>query len=778
MTDLEDDVPPDNVLIRIIDHVNDLQTLFSLLTVSYQIFKIASRRLYRNPFRSAALATNNTHRVYGRLLEFLIDSLHSRDKRSDSTDEDSNDIIETLKTFRQRTTPASAQSHARIDYLAFVESMDGLPEYIASPKLGISMHWVERAIGLPWDNNLMNALSSLIAWGLGQHQQWRNIVDVIVPLYDLDRFASTMDKMLAVERIIFDMGQQVDRLDNTIRIDVMRRAVNFINQWESQRLARGNAALKAVAIVNLTSQELADEQIQALERSIYDMVVPCTDWFQEIHLGNWTQWRRLAVSDADYKAVQSIDLLSGAPSLSSLPSPSVLESILRRCRSLRSLAIACSSADAFKWAVHQPKHHGISLQHLIVQCDTPEHVRDIVEDALEAFGSTLCTASFHRTSPLNSCVAVSEVIDIDDPSFRHGPVIRFNSRWRLPNMTSLRISTRGMIYINLSQAFEYCPRLESLELEDDTPKYTPSEVATRATQWPNDGFPSLRHLVLRGYPAVLFSPVTLCAMRAQLTTLELQGTGWLGHERRFFIPPASDMRQARLEVWWGQGRQSWMSEVTQEKEEKQQQQQQQEKEGDHWQQFPNLQSLKLVGECALWFPLEVLAQEGAYPQLKTLTLDIGGHRFPSLMGNQTGLVDNNGETAQQSALGHDCHNTPLPLESLYLIGSWEVTDASLERLLHGLCPKLKLLVLQQARHYTNAELVTIAERHPTLERVVTSRYLRIRDTKQAGLELLPWPNKSNNGFGGSGDTCQAPTAAMLAQITGQKDLRCADNQDV
>ncbi|KAF9164462.1 hypothetical protein DFQ26_001436 [Actinomortierella ambigua] len=463
----------------------------------------------------------------------------------------------------------------------------------------------------------------------------------------------------------------------------------------------------------------------------------------------------------------------------------------------------------------------IPLQHLRVEYETPEHLPMLLEDALAAFGETLCTVRFECRSSLATLAAskTASERDIDDPSFRHGPEIQLGGGgggggWHCPNLTSLHILARGMIHWEdiMGSILLECPCLEVLEVVDDTPKYsllsssssttTSTNISSSTRAW---SLPSLRRLVLKGYPAVTFSPRSLSSMGAQLTSLELYGAGWLGDERRFFIPPASETRRAKMEAW-RRPRQKLLQEK---------------KNNDTrwWWHLPNLQSLKLVGECALWFPVETVLAQGACPRLRTLTLDIGGHRFPSLIGGgacqqekeqdmEEREEEEEREDRDTEEIGH-CHNRqkdaqdtsattlaaapPSCLTSLSLIGAWEVTDATLNRLLlmpdsgsdsgsgsgGGLCPKLEALVLHQARHYTNAGLVVIAEQHPTLERVVTSRYLRGRDAKRAGLELLPWSGVGRSkGTGADGHEHATeyqgppPTVADLAQITGQKDLRC------
>ncbi|KAF9972187.1 hypothetical protein BGZ73_004726 [Actinomortierella ambigua] len=464
----------------IIDHVNDMNTVFSLLTVNKLAFSTAVRVLWRNPFRWVENSETAREKLYS-----LINQLRPG-------------VVP-----REHVLPGWPNRRLRpyVDYLSYIVHIEH-----QDPSIPVKNIYADEEL-TPKEQRLLK-VRSYITWAACGHRL-REMKTLQFDLAVVSQYHRHVREMVKLETVIHE-SQPVFLL-RTVWEPIVQFVQSFIHAHGLERGRRLRIETKpgdswrryglkqACALLNpLTPREL---------RVLNDIKMAHFSAHREhTNLDDIREWR---ISNPD----------------------DLFKELLPRLRRLESLtAIVRGCYRPFMWDVYeqgdwvssfrttqrfhsQPlSYPGLPLKKLSLICHT-DTFASCVEDALIAFGPTLERCEIE-------CKQVQDVFDDYDEDFFHesddeADLLRVGEDWVLPRLRHLTIINKSqpLLVAFDSGALSNAPQLETLYVLD--PMSTTGDPASYSGSRPSVHMnfawclPNIRSVKLYGTAACEFHPETL-----------------------------------------------------------------------------------------------------------------------------------------------------------------------------------------------------------------------------------------------------------------------------
>ncbi|KAF9161786.1 hypothetical protein DFQ26_004161 [Actinomortierella ambigua] len=321
-----------DVLAHIISRVEDRKTLFLLLVVSKDVFKLSCRVLYRDPLRYLLEGTRKSLRKDRLAFIRLVLAL------SPATDNDTR-LLRTVFDAPPGQQPVPPSTQPMLDYLALIRVVrweDAIGPSLASQKkkrlLPGSSH-VER--------ERKAFLRSALTWCISGHQLG-NIRELEIEPKSLEMFTSMAYQLARVRTIVI----HVDRDDDHV-VDIYRLAIRLVQEIHKHH---GHNLLHECRL------SVNPLELHRQSNELYSLAVELSKLLPPISLGGHT-WVPHGPLDADLSRLTTL-VTAQRPWLSivRLYQGFSAGQIMQRCRALARVAIELdtdilSNGSLFEWAV-------------------------------------------------------------------------------------------------------------------------------------------------------------------------------------------------------------------------------------------------------------------------------------------------------------------------------------------------------------------------------------------------------------------------------------------
>ncbi|KAG0227730.1 hypothetical protein BGW42_002749 [Actinomortierella wolfii] len=661
---------PTEILKIIVDRVNSVGTLFSLLTASKVMFTLASKALYRDPTWMAASTRSETR--YNKFLDFMLACSPVDDKET--------------KVLRDVRGIQRLQEETYADYRAMIRVFDmGSEDSFVTTSLAN-----HPALALVQEHYRMDFRTAM-GW-MAHHIMWSALYNHFSNLERLDIPGAYVQLYIDVIPSLTNLRHVTFNLSRTLRptnpsvfsiVEYHMAGLVFVERFIK---CHGLRRLQSADFRNVEMYHLEDEASIAIKTRIQRLLGPPAN-LTTIDSNTWPTL--IAYADVlDLSKVKQWSWLpDGAWTTFAKCWPNIsLQSLMQQCRSLDRLETELLDPEVFQWAVAERrmhKTHGepqqlVPLRIMNFSCPAGS-METLINDVIQGFGETLhecnfSTAAFSMGGP--------DKIKIGE------------GWWKAPKLTQLRIYSKSMVILH-PDTLRATPALEQLILHDSDrlsiERFHELDNDEDVQLQPMWHLPNLWKFDLSGCAGGMFDPRSFAHMQA-ITFISLRGFIFL--DRHIFPKPRSFADLHRPLWTWDIG-------------------------------LPNLTTLNLSGYHAARFRFRFLL---LCPSLRSVSLRIGGHcvSVPDDLGCYS---DDDSPSSNQDMVTNSCPT----LRELQLVGRFAISDKALTLLFTRLCPRLAYLVLDRCRRFTMAKLVELCEAHPSLDNVM-SRQITNKEMRALKLE--------------------------------------------
>ncbi|KAG0252626.1 hypothetical protein DFQ27_007940 [Actinomortierella ambigua] len=485
-----------DVIALIIDNVDDRGTLFSLLTVSKEVFRYTCRALYRDPFRFIYPydLSDNARKSSLSLVQLLL-------ALSPAADDDSNLVRRALGVPPKLKFESTIPPTTMVDYLSFIQCVrwDTVADHlIASLENTVLQDW-QPPPGSSQDDESF-ALST-VTWCLCGHQLGR-IRELEVEHDAIERYIAAASQLSRLRTLAVAPFYGVQRDDHSIPV---------VRLVEALQLHHGKDLLRDC---HLSWEDVPD----SMSKNTFQWKVDIHRLLPLILPRDLKLALPLRPTDSYLSRLESMVTTSTVyhrwHDIIQEYSDMTVGQVLQRCRALTSLGLdfalgRIDDPSVLAWAVDEAceraagrlRAPAVPLANLkiFLHWFTPSFAHRVLMDGLRGFGPTLQCLSFELLT-LN----LNELLD--------GPDYQL-PRMSIPKDGSVMMEQLGTIYFKSvdprlfdPNLLNFCPYLRNLDV---SLRYYPNSYVP---SWSVVHLPSLAYLKLDGLAVQLFDPASLHGM--------------------------------------------------------------------------------------------------------------------------------------------------------------------------------------------------------------------------------------------------------------------------